>query len=47
MAQYTTIIDYCLYDFNDKKGRTPFLDDSTTRATLAAKIRGAVGLSDS
>ena len=47
MAQYTTIIDYCLYDFNDKQGEVPFLDNTTTRATLAAKIRGACGLSDS
>lgn len=47
MAQYTTIIDYCLYDFNDKKGRVPFLDGSTDRNTLAVKIRLACGLSDS
>ena len=47
MAQYTTIIDYCLYDYNDKQGKVPFLDNSTSRNTLADKIRGACGLSNS
>jgi hypothetical protein len=47
MAQYTTIISYCLYDYNDKQGRVPFLDDSTSRTSLSTKIRLACGLSDS
>lgn len=47
MAQYTTIIDYCLYDFNDRQGEVPFLDDSTLRTSLSTKIRLACGLSDS
>lgn len=47
MAQYTSIINYCLYDFNNKKGLVPFLDDSTARNLLAIQIRIACGLSDS
>lgn len=47
MAQYTTLIDYCLYDYNDKQGRVPFLDGSTARNTLADKIRAACGLVNS
>jgi hypothetical protein len=47
MAQYTTIIDYCLYDFNDRQGEVPFLDNSTLRTSLSTKIRLACGLSDS
>ncbi len=47
MAQYTTIIDYCLYDYNDKQGKVPFLDGSASRLILADKIRGACGLSNS
>ena len=47
MPQYTTIIDYCLYDYNDKEGKVPFLDETAARLDLATKIRLAVGLSDS
>ncbi len=47
MAQYTGIITYCLYDYNDKQGKVPFLDDSTKRSTLATAIRVACGLTDS
>lgn len=47
MAQYTSIITYCLYDFNDKQGRVPFLDNTTQRTALATQIRAACGLSDS
>lgn len=47
MANYTGIITYCLYDFNDKAGRVPFLDNSTARTNLAGQIRAACGLTDS
>jgi|TARA_R110000868_G_scaffold53736_3_gene168462 hypothetical protein len=47
MANYTGIITYTLYDFNDKSGRVPFLDNSTFRTNLAAQIRINCGLSDS
>jgi len=47
MPQYTSIITYCLYDFNDKQGKVPFLDNSTSRTNLSTQIRIACGLSDS
>lgn len=45
-ATNTQIINYCLYDKNDKEGRVPFLDDEDKRSVLATKIRLALGLSD-
>ena len=47
MAQYTNIINYTLYDFNNKMGKVPFLDNTTLSALLAAQIRINCGLSDS
>jgi hypothetical protein len=47
MPNYTGIITYTLYDFNDKQGRVPFLDATATRALLAAQIRINCALSDS
>jgi hypothetical protein len=41
------IITYCLYDFNDKAGRVPFLDNSTARGNLATQIKTLCGLSNS
>jgi hypothetical protein len=38
---YTDLLNYCLYSFNDSKGRVPFLDDSTSRSALAARILAA------
>lgn len=45
MATNTVLLDYALYDFNDKQGRVPFLDNATTRATLETKILGILGVS--
>ncbi len=47
MAQYTSIITYTLYDFNDSMGKVPFLDNTTLRSNLATQIRLNCGLSDS
>jgi hypothetical protein len=50
MAQYdgpTGIITYALYDFNNKMGRVPFLDNATLRGNLATQIMTLCGLSDS
>ena len=46
MANYSTIINYCLYDFNDHRGRVPFLDDSTSRSALVARIIAATTWQD-
>lgn len=47
MPNYSGIITYTLYDFNDKAGRVPFLDASATRTLLATQIRLNCGLTDS
>lgn len=47
MAQYTGPITYVLYDFNNKMGRVPFLDNSTKRANLVTAIMAACSLTDS
>lgn len=44
MATNTTLISYALYDFNDKQGRVPFLDDATKRATLTTNLLGIVNV---
>jgi hypothetical protein len=43
-ATNTQIVDYVLYDFNNKQGRVPFLDNQATRDLLNAQIRAATGL---
>lgn len=45
MATNTVLLDYALYDFNDKHGRVPFLDDPAQRAILDTKILGILGVS--
>lgn len=47
MANYSGPITYVLYNFNDKQGRVPFLDNSTQRSALTTAIMAACGLSDS
>ncbi len=47
MAQYTAIINYVTYDFNDKHGKVPWADDSVIRGLFAIAVRVACGLSDS
>ena len=47
MAQYTSIINYTLYDFNNKLGKVPFLDNTTLCGLLATQVRVNCGLSDS
>lgn len=46
MANYTNIINYCIYAFNDSRGRVPFLDDSTSRSALCARIIAATTWQD-
>lgn len=45
MATNTQIIDYCLYDYNDKHGRVPWADDATKRADFESKLVTALGIS--
>ncbi len=47
MPAYTGIINYTLYDFNNKMGKVPFLDNTTLCSQLAAQIRTNCALSDS
>ncbi len=47
MPNYTNIINYTCYDFNNKMGRVPFLDNTTLCGLLATQIRVNCGLSDS
>lgn len=45
MATNSQLVDYCLYDFNDKKGRVPFLDDATARGQLKANLINILNVS--
>lgn len=45
MATNTVLVNYALYDFNDKRGRVPFLDDSAARTQLTTNLLGILGVS--
>lgn len=47
MPNYTNLINYALYDFNDRAGRVPFLDNSTARSNLVTQIKHVCSLTDS
>jgi hypothetical protein len=44
MGANQNLVDYALYDRNDKNGRVPFLDDGSARRTLAADICNILGV---